>query len=450
MKSILKIKDYLLDGDYLKDLSKLVSGTMIANIIPLIISPILARLYAPEAFGIYGLYISIVNIATIAFTGRYELAIFLAKSRGEALDLLNLSTIIGIVLIVVGYLAIVILVIFSPEITASSHLWIWAVPITAFLIAVNRTLVNYSSYLRDYRNVAINKVSKSLNVGLFKTLLYTLSKGIGLILGNLLGIFITVMSYGALLYRKRHFIFHRLSLQSILSAGRNHKNFFRFDLISAIFNAISINIPIIILSAYYEESLVGQFSMAFTILNLPMMLIGSSIGQIYYERISKIESKAQIAIFTNKIIRQLALMGSVVMIILVFGDTIFSFVLGERWTQAGVFAQYMAPYVYLVFIAAPISQIYARYSIQKRVLNFNIVLLSSRALIMFSSIYLLKDIDHVVLLFSVSGLITYFIFFIRELRIVGLPFRANSIVILSPLMIGMLILLLRQLITTGL
>ncbi len=102
MKLFKNIHKLLLDSDYLKDLSKLVSGSMIANLLPILISPVLSRMYSPETFGTFGLYISIVNIATVVFTGRYEYAIVLSKTRKEVMELFYLAMLIGLVWLIIG------------------------------------------------------------------------------------------------------------------------------------------------------------------------------------------------------------------------------------------------------------------------------------------------------------------------------------------------------------
>ena len=70
------------------------TGTGLAQAIPIAISPILTRLYTPEEFGIFALYIAITAILTILVTGRYELAIMLPKEDEDAVNILSISEIL--------------------------------------------------------------------------------------------------------------------------------------------------------------------------------------------------------------------------------------------------------------------------------------------------------------------------------------------------------------------
>jgi len=73
----------------------LMTGTTLAQAIALAISPILTRLYAPEQFGVFALYLSIVALLAIVATGRYELAIVLPESDVDAWHLCALALLIA-------------------------------------------------------------------------------------------------------------------------------------------------------------------------------------------------------------------------------------------------------------------------------------------------------------------------------------------------------------------
>ena len=65
------------------DVLKLVSGTTIAQLVGILITPVLTRLYAPEAFGTLALFTSITSILGVIACMRYELAIMLPESDEE-------------------------------------------------------------------------------------------------------------------------------------------------------------------------------------------------------------------------------------------------------------------------------------------------------------------------------------------------------------------------------
>jgi O-antigen/teichoic acid export membrane protein len=78
------------NSPFASDILKLVSGTAFAQIITILASPILTRLYSPEAFGFLAIFISITSIVGVIACMRYELAIMLPKSDEKAANLLAL------------------------------------------------------------------------------------------------------------------------------------------------------------------------------------------------------------------------------------------------------------------------------------------------------------------------------------------------------------------------
>ena len=82
-------------SEFSRNVLTLMTGTTIAQAIPIAISPILTRIYAPEDFGMFALYMSVASIISVIATGRYELAIMLPKKDEDAVNIVALSIIIS-------------------------------------------------------------------------------------------------------------------------------------------------------------------------------------------------------------------------------------------------------------------------------------------------------------------------------------------------------------------
>ena len=77
-------------SSFTTDVLKLVTGTTFAQVITILASPLLTRLYGPEAFGFLALFTSITSIIGVIACMRYEMAIMLPKTDEEAANLLGL------------------------------------------------------------------------------------------------------------------------------------------------------------------------------------------------------------------------------------------------------------------------------------------------------------------------------------------------------------------------
>lgn len=72
MKEILK---KIKDNKILKNSLILINGTVISQVINVILSPIMSRLYNPDDFGKYSTITAVVVLTTVIANGKYDLAI---------------------------------------------------------------------------------------------------------------------------------------------------------------------------------------------------------------------------------------------------------------------------------------------------------------------------------------------------------------------------------------
>ncbi|MCK5335612.1 MAG: translocase, partial [Gammaproteobacteria bacterium] len=79
------IKKNLPKEESSRNVLTLMTGTSIAQAIPIAISPLLTRIYTPNDFGVYALFISIATIFGSIANARYEMAIMLPHKDEDAL-----------------------------------------------------------------------------------------------------------------------------------------------------------------------------------------------------------------------------------------------------------------------------------------------------------------------------------------------------------------------------
>ena len=99
-------KNFLPKSSFWKNVFTLALGTGIAQLIPIMISPILTDLYSPEDFGVYGLYFSCTMVLSVIICGRYEMAILLPEKDEDRINLLMLCVIIAVFITVFLFIMI--------------------------------------------------------------------------------------------------------------------------------------------------------------------------------------------------------------------------------------------------------------------------------------------------------------------------------------------------------
>ncbi|MCA1803736.1 MAG: oligosaccharide flippase family protein, partial [Rhodothermaceae bacterium] len=142
----------------------------------------------------------------------------------------------------------------------------------------------------------------------------------------------------------------------------------------ALANSLSVQIPIILINRFLTEATAGLYFMAFRIVQAPVILISSSIGQVYSQTVSEMyRGGGNIYSFTVKIYGVLTLISFVPFTLLaLWGPEIFTFVLGNDWTEAGRYARIFSPAFFLIFIVSPTIFLTALLNEQKRAFQFEL------------------------------------------------------------------------------
>lgn len=344
---------------FIKNVAILITGTSIAQAIPIAISPILTRLYDPESFGELMLYLSIISIISVIATGRYELAIVQSKSIEEAKVLVFVS--FGILSIV----SIIILLIVFLYNFFDLNYWrkevinncLYLIPISIFLVGSFNILNYWFLYLNKYEQISRSKAYQSINISFFQ-IICSFSKSIGLIIGQVIGQLFIVLYMWRELSKEEKFFFYKMDL--CLKYIKYYKEMPCYSMPGAFADNLSLQMPILVINKYFDTYITGMFGLTFRILSLPSALLSRSISQVLYKRINTSIGLNGLVHFLIKLFFLLILIYSpIVIVIWMYGEEIFAIVFGEGWRQAGLFAQILVIAILVRFAVSPLSAIVA-------------------------------------------------------------------------------------------
>src|SRR5690606_10440995 len=132
----------------------------IAQAIPIAVSPILTRLYSPEDFGIYALFLAIMAVVSSIASGRYELAIVLPSDDEDAFNIAALCLLIAAG---VSLLLLLVVLAFGYKIalaleTPSLYLWLYVLPLVIFVSALWNVLNYLNTRFQNYTDIAVSQV----------------------------------------------------------------------------------------------------------------------------------------------------------------------------------------------------------------------------------------------------------------------------------------------------
>jgi O-antigen/teichoic acid export membrane protein len=352
------------------------TGTGLAQLIPVAAAPILTRLYSPEDFGLIALYLSLVSIITVFATGRYELAIMLPKFKAEVRALVRLS---ALLICITSVLALLLVLFFNHELSNllgnnKISAWLYILPVSIFLTGFYQ-LINYL-LIRDkhFKTLAINKVVvSSTNAGTQLGIGYLFKNSFGLLLGNLIG---QVISICIIIKTTNIIEYFKTSKYPIRLVALKYRKFPQYDIPSVLMNVLANQMPILVLGKFFGLGILGLYSFMYKILMMPINLLSNTVLDVFKQKASEDFNKlGECEQIFKKTSKQLVLLGCIPFAILgMYAPELFSFVFGEKWKEAGNFAQIMTPMLFLKFVVNPLS--YTFYIAQKQQIDviFQIVL----------------------------------------------------------------------------
>lgn len=371
-----KIQNFsFLKSEFNRSVLTLTSGTAIAQAIPILASPILTRMYSPIDFGIFALYMSITNVIALIATGRYELAIILPKRDYAALNLIVLSIIISFLIAILSFL---IVITFNKQITSllnnvNISAYLYLIPISVVSIGIYQCLNYWCIRKKQYFRLFLRKVIQSLLMVGFNLILGILKLGAcGLVFGYVASQGIITVLLGKNIWQEDNVRPDIIKKLKIISLMRKYKKLPLYNLPNALFDGIRMAGIDILLIKFFSSTFLGQFYLAFRILQSPVSLVGASISQVFIKKIATV-SICEINNILNKfLIRTSILVLPFFAFFYFFAEDIFVFMFGKQWHMAGQIASIITPWIFLNFLTSPISNVFIVLNKQETMFIFSI------------------------------------------------------------------------------
>ncbi|MDL2192668.1 oligosaccharide flippase family protein [Cobetia sp. LC6] len=394
---------------FLKNVTLVAAGTALAQVITIVATPAVTRIYGPEAFGLLGVFSAVLSIVTPLSAFSYPIAIVLPKDDNEALDIAKLSLIIALATSIIAFLFLILfgewlVSIFNiQEIYSYIYMIPFAMFFTALLAVVSQWIIRNKFFLTKSK------------VAVFNSILINLSKiGLGLAfpVAGLL-VFITAlnsMTHSVLLLiklsrdnTKREI--SKTSKQTYVRILKRYQDFFLYRTPQVFLNALSQSLPVIMLTSLFSVSAAGYYSLAKLALGAPSALLGEAVSSVFYPKFNETyrENNGYVKLFTKATL-MLAVIGVVPFgIVVIFGDSLFSYIFGAEWDIAGQYAQWLSFWLYFSFMNRPSVAAIPVLSMQRTFLNYEIISVTLRLSSMLAGYYLFDSGVIAIALFSIIG-----------------------------------------------
>jgi O-antigen/teichoic acid export membrane protein len=352
-----------LKSELLRSATVLVSGAIIAQMISILLQPLLRRLFTAEEFGIYSVYLSLVGIIIVASSLRYDDAIVLPKSDKESVNLLGLSLIFNLTI----NLTILILVLISGEgIKAFLNLpenfpvsLLAIIPIGAFLFSSYGSLNAWLIRKKKYVAISVNKLVRRSTEGMSQVGLALLKIPNGLIYSDLIGQAANVATV-AVQTRGTGLNLRQISIPKLKYVLRKYSEFPKYNLIPALMSSSSYLLPVIFINKFFSPESAGFFDLSKLVLSIPLAFIASSLSSVLLQKVSEKYNRKES--FINDLKPVIIMVGMIslaeILLIMFFGEDIFKIAFGKQWIASGSISRIMVWSFAINFIVASFSNIF--------------------------------------------------------------------------------------------
>jgi len=399
------------------DVLRLATGTGIAQIIGILSMPILARLYAPEAFGVTALFVSLTTIFGVLACMRYELSIVLPENDSEAANLLGVSLLFTLIITFCTALIIWFGSTFILGWINMSELapYLWLIPIGVLFQGLFTAFNYWNTRTKHFTRLSIANVSKQISntTGTLGAGFAGYATGGAMIVANVGSqVIATIVLGGQILRDNAKFLIKSINWRKMTASMKRYRKFPIYSSWSILLNTISWQLPALILGVFFSPKIVGYYALGFRVIQMPMQLIGQAISQVFIQRAAKAKNENKLTPLVDELIRHLFVIGLFPALLLsIIGKDLFVIIFGYNWLEAGVYSQILSVFGLIWFVSSPMSTLFSVLGMQKIGLKVQFVILSTRIIALLTGVYF-NDGRLAIILFSISGIVSYCILLI--------------------------------------
>lgn len=343
----------LTQSRFFRGVMAIAGGTALAQAAGVLLSPLLTRLYTPEAMGLWGLFVSFLGVASVLATLRYEVAIVAAPSEEDALALTRSSLVLGVLTGLLGALALEFL-------RQKNLLGYGALPPWAFLLAFPALVAfAWGMALRYYsvRQGAFDLVGRfTVAQGIARPVaqvLFSFAGGTGLLLGEVLGRFLGLATLWRILPKAQ---------ASWFSPGvlAKYKAYPLVQLPSGLLNTLALMAPVPVFTALYGPAVGGSLALAQRVVALPVSLVGAAVADVFYGRAAELAREKPQALrpfLLTTAFRLFLIAFPFGLALWLLAPLLAPWVFGSAWEEAGRMMAVMAPWMVAQLTVSPVSRV---------------------------------------------------------------------------------------------
>jgi O-antigen/teichoic acid export membrane protein len=365
----------------------LFSGRILTIFLSFVVTPILTRLYSPEAYGYFSFFNAIAMNFTVISSLSYEKSLVIVKPEKKFYNLFTACFLLVFIFAAMFYLSLEAVYLWGGKLQLQSRLdqsYIHII-IAGCILYSSATIVSKWNIRRSqFKFAAKNGVYSQIGSRSTSLLFGFISAPIfGLIVSEIVGkLIIVIATFFKNVRQEWQLLRENVNLNEIWEVIKELKAYPKFILASSYTSTLINQLPIFYISFLLGKEILGNYSLALSIVYLPIMLITNTLSSVVLKKINDLRSNIlETKIFLNRTINLLFVFTTPFFILLIlFSDILFPFLFGENWVLAGQFASIISFYVLIDVFLIYSSSIMLVFEKEKLVFKYHLIHLLSAAL----------------------------------------------------------------------
>ncbi|WP_444994327.1 lipopolysaccharide biosynthesis protein [Aliikangiella sp. IMCC44359] len=390
---------------FIQNILKLVTGTVIAQVLPFFVLPFLTRSMGGEKFGVYSLFFTTMIMLGTLSALRFDHAINAAKTAIHAKLIFFLCIAINLFALIIIFVFILAAILFDYL----SNIW-FLLPFTIFIMSINQSYYLYANYLGEFSAMSRSRIVNAVGCALTQFfLVVVIDFHVGAFGGLLLG-FVVSTYY---LYIKLPLTINHVTIKQLTYIFKRYISYPKLVFPGSFINFLSGNMPIYVIGFLFGAAQAGYYSLAERVAGVPTSMIGRSIGEVYRKRANEeLRAKGNF----HSIFVKVASMSFVISLVgfcipFIFAKPLIEFVFGQGWDDAAFYMQILIPIFILQFSTASIAYSLMLVNWQKQEFYWQIFRFLLMSSTLFCSFVFFETIESFVIASSISLSISYSVYF---------------------------------------
>jgi O-antigen/teichoic acid export membrane protein len=331
----------IFNDSFIKNIFILATGTASVQVLNFALTPIITRLYSAEAFGALGLFSSIIGLVVVISALSYPIAIVFVKDEFQYKNLVSISLKLTLT---IGVFLSFILILLTNNFTFYFNDIIWYICIAFFPASVATIYSQILLRQKEFRIIAYIGFAAALAVAVSKLLTGVFHPtSTALILSAILGFTLSAVIMHLSIFGISLPLKKIMLSATEISVMKEFKQFPLYRLPHSFNAALAQLVPIVLLTTHFGVREAGYFVLTRTVLMVPVTLLGKAVYDVAYPKLSAdfgVKPITRFLLYTTTSLIVISLFPLTVIVI--WGQELFSWVFGEGWSRAGLYASCMS------------------------------------------------------------------------------------------------------------